>query len=36
MQSFSYIEPRTLDDALRLAREHPDAHFLAGGTTSST
>ena len=31
MQSFSYIEPRMLDDALRLAREHPDAHFLAVG-----
>jgi xanthine dehydrogenase YagS FAD-binding subunit len=33
MQPFSYIEPRTLDDTLRLAREHPDARFLAGGTT---
>jgi xanthine dehydrogenase YagS FAD-binding subunit len=33
MQPFGYIEPRTLDDALRLAREYPDARFLAGGTT---
>ena len=33
MQPFGYIEPRTLDDALRLASEHPDAQFLAGGTT---
>jgi xanthine dehydrogenase YagS FAD-binding subunit len=33
MQPFGYIEPRTLDEALRLAREHPDARFLAGGTT---
>jgi hypothetical protein len=33
MQPFGYIEPRTLDDTLRLARKHPDAHFLAGGTT---
>ena len=33
MQPFGYIEPRTLDDTLRLAREHPDACFLAGGTT---
>jgi xanthine dehydrogenase YagS FAD-binding subunit len=33
MQPFGYIEPRTLDDTLRLAQEHPDARFLAGGTT---
>jgi xanthine dehydrogenase YagS FAD-binding subunit len=33
MQPFGYIEPRTLDDALHLAREYPTAHFLAGGTT---
>jgi xanthine dehydrogenase YagS FAD-binding subunit len=33
MQPFGYIEARTLDDALRLAREHPDARFLGGGTT---
>jgi xanthine dehydrogenase YagS FAD-binding subunit len=33
MQPFGYIEPRTLDDTLRLAGEHPDARFLAGGTT---
>ena len=33
MQPFGYIEPRTLDDALRLAQEHPGARFLAGGTT---
>jgi xanthine dehydrogenase YagS FAD-binding subunit len=33
MQPFAYIEPRTLDEALRLARENPDARFLAGGTT---
>jgi xanthine dehydrogenase YagS FAD-binding subunit len=33
MQPFGYVEPRTLDDALRVAREHPDARFLAGGTT---
>src|ERR1700677_2218974 len=33
MQPFGCIEPRTLDDTLRLAQEHPDARFLAGGTT---
>ena len=33
MQPFGYVEPRTSDEALRLAREHPDARFLAGGTT---
>jgi xanthine dehydrogenase YagS FAD-binding subunit len=33
MQPFGYVEPRTLADAHRLAHEHPDAQFLAGGTT---
>lgn len=33
MQPFGYVEPRTRDEALRLAREQPDARFLAGGTT---
>jgi xanthine dehydrogenase YagS FAD-binding subunit len=33
MQPFGYIEPRALADVFRLAREHPDARFLAGGTT---
>lgn len=33
MQPFGYIEAHTLDDALRLAREYPEARFLAGGTT---
>ena len=33
MQPFSYIEPRTVPEALHFAREHPDARFLAGGTT---
>lgn len=33
MQPFSYIEPRTRDEALDLAREYPGARFLAGGTT---
>jgi xanthine dehydrogenase YagS FAD-binding subunit len=33
MQPFSYIEPRSVPEALRFAREHPDARFLAGGTT---
>jgi xanthine dehydrogenase YagS FAD-binding subunit len=33
MQPFGYIEPRSLADAFRLAREHPDARLLAGGTT---
>jgi xanthine dehydrogenase YagS FAD-binding subunit len=33
MRPFSYIEPRELREALQFAREHPDARFLAGGTT---
>jgi len=33
MRPFSYIEPRTRAEALRLAHEHPEARFLAGGTT---
>lgn len=33
MQPFSYVEPHTVADALRLAQDHSGARFLAGGTT---
>ncbi|MCX4194231.1 xanthine dehydrogenase family protein subunit M [Methylobacterium organophilum] len=33
MQPFGYVEPRTRDEAIRLAHENPEARFLAGGTT---
>jgi xanthine dehydrogenase YagS FAD-binding subunit len=33
MQPFGYVEPRSRDEALRMAREHPGARLLAGGTT---
>ena len=33
MQPFSYVEPRTRDEAMALASENPGARFLAGGTT---
>jgi xanthine dehydrogenase YagS FAD-binding subunit len=33
MQPFGHVEPRTRDEAIRLARDNPEARFLAGGTT---